>query len=425
MRYKWYRLDNSAIVYQMVITPYTQSIYRIGAKLDGDVDEAALRKAVNTALVRYPFFKSELKRGFFRPYLDENKASPVVEQDDGVLLKIFNFRHNHYFLFRTTYYGKRIFIDFFHGLCDGSGALNFFKTVLYYYYKEKNIPFPSDNILTLDVPVSDGESEDAFDKYFTKIKLFRGIKSMAGGNAFGICGKQFRNPGFGLIQATVSTQKLLEASRAHSCSVTVFVTALILLAVAESKVTAPLKNSLIAFIPVNLRKRFPSGTLGNFTVFAKCIIPKETPFELDALVFEVKKSLTEQLSPDELQLKLSFTSLLAKMPLFRYMPLFLKSYISRIGRSLGTKPKQTFIISNLGKVELGENARIDHFLFNLNCGKKTPDNIGIITYKDKTVISFTRKIISTDIERLFCSKLEKMCGNVEVISNFREECDAL
>ena len=111
MKYSWYRLDNSAIVYQMVITQNAQSLYRLGVKLHSNVDKTALITAVNDALERFPYFKSELKRGFFRPYLDENKHSPIVEEDDGILLKILNFKKNNGYLFRTPYFGTRIFID--------------------------------------------------------------------------------------------------------------------------------------------------------------------------------------------------------------------------------------------------------------------------------------------------------------------------
>ena len=108
---KWYRLDNSGMIYPMVITLRTQSLYRIGAELKEKVNKTYLRIAVNSALERFPYFKVELKRGLFRHYLDENNRAPLVEEDDGVLLKILNFRHNRYYLFRTTYYENKIFID--------------------------------------------------------------------------------------------------------------------------------------------------------------------------------------------------------------------------------------------------------------------------------------------------------------------------
>ena len=425
MNYSWYRLDNSAIVYQMVLTPETQSIFRMGVKLTSPINKEILLEAVKTALVRFPFFKTELKRGFFRPYLDENPLPPVVNEDNGLVLNIFNFAKNNHYLFRTSYYGNRFFIDFFHGLCDGTGAMEFFKSVLYYYCEKIGNPISDKNIRTLNSSPSKEEFEDSFDKYYKKVNVMRGTKSMAGGTAYKIRGKQFRNFGFGFIQATVDTDSLLNLARKHNCSITVYLAALILLAIAKTNVRAPQKHNMVAFIPINLRKRFPSDTLGNFTVFAKCIIPKDTEYTLENLIEVLKQRMSEQLDEREMQLKLSFSSLMAKLLPLKIMPLFFKSVVSRMGRRLTPGTKQTFILSNLGKLDIDQSENIDHFWFNLNCSKKTPNNIGIVSYKDKTVISFTRKIISTEIEREVLSTLASELGNVDVISNLREQNHAL
>lgn len=422
---KWYRLDNSGMIYPMVITLRTQSLYRLGALLKTDVKKDSLIYAVEKALDRYPYFKVELKPGLFRHYLEENARTPLVEEDDGVLLKILNFRHNRYYLFRATYYGKRIFIDFFHGLCDGNGGMEFLKTVLYYYFEKEGISVPCDNVITLETPESEGETEDSFKKYYKKIKLLSGTKKMAGGNAFHATGKQFSYEGFGLIQAEVSTEKLLAAARKHGCSITVFLAALALLSFAVSYGTTKQKEDFVAFIPVNLRKKFPSNTMFNFTNFAKCSVPRNAYPQLDAFIGYVKNSLQEQLTEEELQVKLSFSSLMDKLFFLKFMPLAIKGFISRIGRELSLKSKQTMIISNLGEIKFDGGKNVEHFLFNLNCSERTPINMGVVSYDGKTIISFTRKLVATKIEQAFCSKLAEECGEVKVSSNFREECDVL
>ena len=422
---KWYRLDNSGMIYPMVITLRTQSLYRLGALLKTDVKKDSLIYAVEKALDRYPYFKVELKPGLFRHYLEENARTPLVEEDDGVLLKILNFRHNRYYLFRVTYYGKRIFIDFFHGLCDGNGGMEFLKTVLYYYFEKEGISVPCDNVITLETPESEGETEDSFKKYYKKIKLLSGTKKMAGGNAFHATGKQFSYEGFGLIQAEVSTEKLLAAARKHGCSITVFLAALALLSFAVSYGTTKQKEDFVAFIPVNLRKKFPSNTMFNFTNFAKCSVPRNAYPQLDAFIGYVKNCLQEQLTEEELQVKLSFSSLMDKLFFLKFMPLAIKGFISRIGRELSLKSKQTMIISNLGEIKFDGGKNVEHFLFNLNCSERTPINMGVVSYDGKTIISFTRKLVATKIEQAFCSKLAEECGEVKVSSNFREECDVL
>lgn len=423
-RYAWYRLDNSAIMYQMILTPAAQSLFRLGVKLKSPVLPEYLKKAVDKAFLRHPSFRSELKPGFFRPYLDENKLPFLIEPDDGVLLKILDFRHNNRYLLRVSYFNTRIFIDFFHGLTDGSGAMEFLKTVLFYYFEEQGVSFPSDNIMTAETPVSEEETEDAFSKYYVKPDLGKGISSMGARQAFGMKGKVFSRTGYGLIQATVSTNSLLAAARARNCSITVLLTSLMFSSVYRAYVKGCPKHGLSAFVPINLRRYYPSKTMGNFTAFAKIILPTDAPRDFESLIPIVKRLMLEQLDKEALDIKTGFTSLMSKMPLFKFMPLFLKGYISRTGRRF-SKPQQTFILSNLGKISIGENPYVDEFLFNLNCNKKTPDNVAVVSYGDKTVISFTRKLVSTEAERIFCSDLSALCGGATVISNFREECDAL
>ena len=424
MTYDWYRMDSSALVYPMVLTPNAQSLFRLGVKLTEKVDPRVLKQAVLKAFRRYPNFKCELKRGFFRPYLDENQLPFIVEEDDGLLLKILDFKHNNRYLLRVTYYGTRIFIDFFHGLCDGSGGMEFLKTVVYYYALLSDIPLSSDNIRTLKKGQSEEEKEDAFKKYYVKPVFSKGVSAMAKGKAFRIRDDYFESGGFGLIQATVGTDKLLVASRAEDCSVTVLLASIMLQSIAENYISGSYKGNLTVFIPINLRKRYQSDTTSNFTVFAKVIIPKNVPITVKSMVPLVKKALSEQLDKDEIDLKMGFSSLFTTMPLLRYAPFFVKSLVSKISRNLAPS-KQTFILSNLGKIELGKNRLIDGFLFNLNCNKKTPLNVAIVSYGNKTVISFTRKIVPTNVERSFCRILASYVGKVEVISNFREECDAL
>lgn len=422
----WYRLDNSAIVYQMIITRETQSLFRLGAQLKTAVDHEALRQSVEDALVRYPFFKSELRHGFFRPYLGKNTLPPLVFEDDGIVLKILSFRKNNKYLFRTSYFKNTIYMDFFHGLCDGSGAMEFLKTVLYYYH-QRTEKFISPSLIRLAGDAENPEeTEDAFCKYYKKFDLFDGIKKMAGGNGYRLKGKQFAFPGFGLIQITVPTDKLLAAARSFGCSITALLTSINLLAIHNVYGDKPQKEPYVAFIPVNLRKRYPSDTLGNFTVFAKCVIPKNTEMNLESLTKTTSKLIAEQLEEKELDIKLSFASLMATLPLLKFMPLFIKSFISKLGRSFGNKTKQTFILSNLGKVNLSESEELDSLCFCLNCSKKTPDNMGVVSYENKTVISFTRKLISTDTEREFAKILASLIdGDVEVCSNYRESCDVL
>ena len=107
------------------------------------------------------------------------------------------------------------------------------------------------------------------------------------------------------------------------------------------------------------------------------------------------------------------------------MPMFLKSFVSKIGKNISRQTTQTLIVSNVGQIKLDPNGLVNRFMFNLNVSSKTPDNMAIVSYGDNTVISFTRKIVNTEIERDFFRSLSDMGLFVRVSSNYREDCNAL
>ncbi len=91
----------------------------------------SLQKAVDTALLRYPYFTSEFseKDGDF--YLSENLL-PFMVKETSILQSLGNNEVNNH-LIDVTYFKETIYISFHHGLCDGRGILPFIETTLYYY----------------------------------------------------------------------------------------------------------------------------------------------------------------------------------------------------------------------------------------------------------------------------------------------------
>ncbi len=420
----WFRLDNSAAVYPMMITLKTQSLFRIGVELYEHVDKDDLERALITTFKRFPSYEVELSQGFFRHYFVANHRHPIIKVDDGSLLKRIDFRKNNGYLLRATYYKKKIFVDFFHGLCDGIAAVEFMKTLVYYYFQERGIDIEHNNsIKTLSKQIYVDELKDGFKEYYTKINLRQGIKKMAGKGAFPIKDTYFKKEGFGLRQGYLKTDKLLALARSFNCSITVLLSAIALLSVAKTYYKGAARHDMAIFLPVDLRRFYPSKTIYNFTTFAKCAVsPKTVPHTLEKYIAEVKQQLEQQLCKEELDLRLSFSSLMDKKPYLKFMPLFIKSFFTKLARRLTGTSKQTMIFSNLGKVEMSKKSfnHIKDFSFMLNCSRKTPNNMAVVSYENTTVVSFTRQIVPTKIEKEFFTMLVDLGLEVEISSNLRE-----
>lgn len=140
-----------------------QHAFRYVYRMKDAVDGEALSKAVNTAIKRYPYLAIELVKNEDevlhtvvpndRPIVVANRTEPYV---------IFSGDTNNHML-ALLYHDNNIYLDSSHSFLDGIAACEFAKTVLYYYITEKyGKAIPSDNIRTLDTPMTEEEVIDPF-----------------------------------------------------------------------------------------------------------------------------------------------------------------------------------------------------------------------------------------------------------------------
>jgi len=170
----WKKLDNFATFYASTTTAYNPNVYRLSVKLKSKIDMEALSKALNETLIMVPSFNVKLRKGFFWYYLEHNKERPIIKEDEHFSFTIINTKENNYFLFKVTYFEKRINIDFCHILTDGTGALSFLEALVTNYLK---IHYPKKikkNIIIGPELISKNEmSIDSFLKYSTIKKEYQ------------------------------------------------------------------------------------------------------------------------------------------------------------------------------------------------------------------------------------------------------------
>ena len=78
----WYPLDNAAKIYPAITTDEVPSVFRITARLKAPVNIAALFKAVRTIEHRFPYYKVNLKKGFFWYYLESADFLTRIKVDN-------------------------------------------------------------------------------------------------------------------------------------------------------------------------------------------------------------------------------------------------------------------------------------------------------------------------------------------------------
>ena len=133
----WMKLDNAAKIYPAAKRRKWKALFRLSAELTEDIDTDVLALAQKSTLARFPGFAQELKRGMFWYYLEQIDEQPDIRQDIGHPFEQMDFRENKGFMFRIRYYRRRIAVEIFHVLADGTGGICFLKTLVAEYLRIK------------------------------------------------------------------------------------------------------------------------------------------------------------------------------------------------------------------------------------------------------------------------------------------------
>ncbi len=129
----WRRLDNSAKIFPISTGKRYSTVFRLSVVLKERVEPKVLEEAVNQTLEKYEFFKVRMKPGFFWYYLEHNLKMPIIEEEQDYPCKYIDSRRNNNYLFKITYFEKKVNIDIFHSLTDGNSGTTFFKEIIYTY----------------------------------------------------------------------------------------------------------------------------------------------------------------------------------------------------------------------------------------------------------------------------------------------------
>ena len=417
---RWRKLDNAAQAFPAATGKKDSRVFRFYCMLREEIDRDRLQAALDGTLEKYPLFRSVLRKGVFWFYMEPRDLAANVKEEDRPPCSRIYVPDQKRLLFEVSYYKNRINLEVFHGLTDGTGAMEFLKELVQNYliltYPDRSFPEPDGGA---DLTESDYE-EDSFSQYYTGRKS-RGEKAR---RAFQLTGERLEQSEMEITEMILSASEVHKRAREHGVSVTAYLAAILLYSIYEEMPKSGLKKPASLMIPVNLRKIFPSETLTNFTTLTKCSVnPAVTPDELDRYIDICKRQLAESLSDTtELAEKLSLSAFYSTNPLMKILPVSLKTFFTKFGKAVSRKTKQTLIISNLGVVRLPEGMEefVNRFTFNINISKKVPVNIGVVTYNGITAISFTRMIVSTDFEKTFFKMLTELGLEVEISSNLRE-----
>jgi len=398
----WLSLDNAAKIFPATLSEETTTVFRLKVVLKQPVKIKALMKAVSLVEKRFPYYKVQLKKGFFWYYLEYIPSRFPVEVDDKNPCR--KFPKNH-LLLRILVKNKELSVEFSHILSDGGGAFQFFKTLLMLYSQECGATIPEDfKFCRPDEEISEEEYEDAYKRYF-KEEIPPMVKKS---KAFHLPYPLKSPPRFEMTNAIISIDEIKTMAKKKNVSITDYIAGIYLYILQEiyedlNSFSRFKKHKFIRLeVPVDLRNIFPSKTMRNFTLFVMPEIDLRLGhYTFDEILRRVYHQMRLETDKKLISKNISRNVGSEKKIYIKSIPLVLKSLILRMKfYSLGAS-QYSGVVTNLGSVKLPPETEnmIDYFVITAPPpNKMLKVNCGIIGFKDKLTLSFGNITKSKELE---------------------------
>lgn len=429
---RWTRLDNAAKIFPCTTRNQDTKVFRFVCELKENVIKENLQKALDMTLKEFPSFETILRRGLFWYYFEDSKRKAEVHPENRPPCGPLYDKNKKGLLFDVSYYKKRINLEVYHALTDGTGALNFLRTLVYHYivitHREdwKEVP-------ALDYDASSTQRmDDSFDRYYDSRRERhaedrkeqetkehgRTLKNHP--NAYRVRGQRLPDYRIKVIRGTVPVEALKETAKSCHTTVTIFLTALMISSIGELMTVREKRHLVGIVVPVNLRQYFKSESARNFfgTIdvwydFDQC------SGEFEDIIEQVQRCFQAELTPEKMEKRLYQLGSLERNPAARIVPLVIKDFFMWLGYEF-TDRKYTFSISNIGQVSMPEEFQKYIHLFDVFISTRK-NQACVCSYQGKLTMSFTSPLVSAELEKIFFRKLTALGIPVEIATNHYEE----
>ena len=135
----WYKIDNVAKVFLATVGKRDTRAFRLSCTLTEDIDPELLQKAVLSAIQDRPQVQVRIRRGIFWHYMEDTDIQPKVTKENDRICPLLYVPAKTMLHYQITYFGKRINLDIFHALTDGTGGMEFLNIIVLDYLKLKHL----------------------------------------------------------------------------------------------------------------------------------------------------------------------------------------------------------------------------------------------------------------------------------------------
>lgn len=413
---RWEKLDNTANLFPAIATPSMTNVYRISVTMTEPVQVKPLQKALDEILPCFDSFHVRMRRGIFWNYFETNyKMPPLIEEETDYPCRYMEAYENNGYLFRVSYYQKRINLEVFHVLADGMGAMNFLRELVYRYLQ---ILHPEQTFSE-----QEGLSDTAFlgteDSYLKNYKRSH-AKGYKTARAVEIKGEHLPLGELGVIHGTMSLQQLKQVCKTRKVSINEYFTAVLVDSIyREYLKEMPSKRPIAIAVPVNLRPYFESVTTRNFFVMVSALFQADrTGYTFEEIMQIVVKSLRGQITKEHLEELFSYNVSNQKNLLLRSVPMFIKIQAMRFVYHSSARANTT-TLTNIGNFQVADEyapyIEDFHGMIAMSTGQHV--KMLVCSYQDHMNVNFSSSLRDVSIQRRFFRKMVEEGIEVTISTN--------
>ena len=471
-RRHWVRLDNASNIFLAARSDVDTKVFRMAAELDHEVDPALLQEALDATYERFPLYHAVLRRGVFWYYLQDSDLRPVLEPETEHTCAPIYQADRRTLLFRVVHHRRRVSLEVFHALSDGTGALWFLTALLEEYCRRRFAPEDTTDVAGSVEPEVHELAADSFAHHFRRrTRAERAARAReeqeraaheeefsreaasamlraeeepeiaeepageesdtpdpappAPRRVLRLRGTRTPDHRTRVLELTMPVAPVLALAKGEGVAMSMFLTAAFFEAIRRTGALerdARGARTLAASVPVNLRQFFPSDSARNF--FATITVSHTYGQGGDSLG-EVARRLQEafgaEARPEALEGRLRRLIRVERAPLARIVPRPLKDVLLGLANRANNR-SLTVAISNLGRVTLPEAAapHVGRMLFHVSAARP---QFCAISHAGLLTISFTSPFVETEHVREYARILTEAGIEVSVAASRTTEAE--
>lgn len=401
----WRKLDDQAKIYSLSQNINDTSIFRLSVILNDKINQQILEKAVELSLETYKAYKVKMEGGFFWYYLDENKKKPVVTEENDYPFQKINTPDNNDYLFKVTYYDKKINLELFHTLTDGNSGSKFFKEIICRYLELRYPKKFKQNTLLSSKIITD--SENSYIKNYKK-DINKAYNPPKG---YMLKGKELPQGVVGINHFSIKLDKIKKLAKANNCTLSVLLVAMLTYSIYKGNYKEHKdKKPINICIPIDLKNYFSSDTISNFVSYmvVSLSLKKKQNYTFKDILNMVDKEFKKKLKYDKIVETMSSNGKMLNNIFVRVVPLILKRIMVVLG-TLEFKRHFSTTFSNIGIFEIDDQYKeyIESYYFILSPDWSEKLRCGVVTFKDNLVMTFGTSLQNPKIENEFKNLLNQ------------------